>query len=594
MQVRNRDEIEEKYTWKTEDMIADKNEWDRLYDTVKNGVSDIVAFNGKLKDKKNILACLKTSTKYEDILSRMFCYAHMKRDQDVGNGENKALYDSVRNLYIGYAGETSFVMPQLSALDEEFLKELAADKDFADYSYFIEGIIKDKKHTLGEKEERILAMTQMFSSVPQEAFSMLNNADIRFEPFKDSKGEEIKLSHGVYSLMMQSPCREDRIKAFESMYHAFENNINVLASLYNGNVQKNVFYSRVRGFESCLASAAHGEDVPTAVYERLSACIDANVGKLYDYLEYRRNKMGLEELHMYDLHVPIIEGCEMGMDYEDACKLVVKALAPLGERYCKLLEKAFAERWVDVYENKGKRSGAYSTGCYGCHPYVLLNYQRTTHDVFTIAHEMGHSMHTYFSNETQPMPKADYRIFVAEVASTVNETLLLNYLLKNCTDKKQKEFLLSYMLDMFRTTVFRQTQFAQFEYEAHTAAEKGVALTPEYLNDLYYKLNCKYYGGEHVVNDELIKYEWSRIPHFYTAFYVYKYATGLISAVCIAANILEKGQSALDDYMKFLSAGGSMPPVEILKLAGVDLTTDEPFEKAMKVMDNYLKELKSL
>ncbi len=594
MQVRNRDEIEEKYTWKTEDMIADKNEWDRLYDTVKNGVSDIVAFNGKLKDKKNILACLKTSTKYEDILSRMFCYAHMKRDQDVGNGENKALYDSVRNLYIGYAGETSFVMPQLSALDEEFLKELAADKDFADYSYFIEGIIKDKKHTLGEKEERILAMTQMFSSVPQEAFSMLNNADIRFEPFKDSKGEEIKLSHGVYSLMMQSPCREDRIKAFESMYHAFENNINVLASLYNGNVQKNVFYSRVRGFESCLASAAHGEDVPTAVYERLSACIDANVGKLHDYLEYRRNKMGLKELHMYDLHVPIIEGCEMGMDYEDACKLVVKALAPLGERYCKLLEKAFAERWVDVYENKGKRSGAYSTGCYGCHPYVLLNYQRTTHDVFTIAHEMGHSMHTYFSNETQPMPKADYRIFVAEVASTVNETLLLNYLLKNCTDKKQKEFLLSYMLDMFRTTVFRQTQFAQFEYEAHTAAEKGVALTPEYLNDLYYKLNCKYYGGEHVVNDELIKYEWSRIPHFYTAFYVYKYATGLISAVCIAANILEKGQSALDDYMKFLSAGGSMPPVEILKLAGVDLTTDEPFEKAMKVMDNYLKELKSL
>ena len=423
---------------------------------------------------------------------------------------------------------------------------------------------------------------------------MLNNADIRFEPFKDSKGEEIKLSHGVYSLMMQSPVREDREKAFNSMYHAFESNINTLASLYNGNVQKNVFYARVRGFDSCLAAAAHGEDVPTAVYERLSACIDANVGKLHDYLEFRRKKMGFDKLHMYDLHVPVVEGYEMGMDYEDACKLVVKALAPMGERYCKLLEKAFAERWVDVYENKGKRSGAYSTGCYGCHPYVLLNYQRTTHDVFTIAHEMGHSLHTYFSNETQPMPKADYKIFVAEVASTVNETLLLNYLLKNCKDKKEKEFLLSYMLDMFRTTVFRQTQFAQFEYAAHTAAENGTALTPDFLNDLYYKLNCKYYGGERVVNDDLIKYEWSRIPHFYTAFYVYKYATGLISAVCIAADILEKGESALNNYMKFLSAGGSMPPVEILKLAGVDLTTDEPFEKAMKVMDNYLKELRSL
>ena len=594
MQVKTRDEIEEKYTWKTEDMIASKEEWDRLYSAVENGIAEITAYSGKLNDKKNILDCLKTSTKYEDILSRMFCYSHMKRDQDVGNGENKALYDSVYNLYIRYSGETSFVMPQLSALDESYLKELASDKDFADYSYLIEGIIKDKKHTLGEKEEKILAMTHMVSSVPQEAFSMLNNADIRFEPFKDSKGEEIKLSHGVYSLMMQSPVREDREKAFNSMYHAFESNINTLASLYNGNVQKNVFYARVRGFDSCLAAAAHGEDVPTAVYERLSACIDANVGKLHDYLEFRRKKMGLDKLHMYDLHVPVVEGYEMGMDYEDACKLVVKALAPMGERYCKLLEKAFAERWVDVYENKGKRSGAYSTGCYGCHPYVLLNYQRTTHDVFTIAHEMGHSLHTYFSNETQPMPKADYKIFVAEVASTVNETLLLNYLLKNCKDKKEKEFLLSYMLDMFRTTVFRQTQFAQFEYAAHTAAENGTALTPDFLNDLYYKLNCKYYGGESVVNDDLIKYEWSRIPHFYTAFYVYKYATGLISAVCIAADILEKGESALNNYMKFLSAGGSMPPVEILKLAGVDLTTDEPFEKAMKVMDNYLKELRSL
>lgn len=594
MQVRSRDEAEEKYTWKTDDMISDKAEWDRLYASVENDIPAIVAYSGKLTDKETVLACLKASTKCESVLSRMFCYAHMKRDQDVGNGENKALYDSVKNLYIGYTEKTSFFMPQISALEEGFLRSLAADKDFADYSYFIEGIIKDKKHTLSEKEEKLLAMTQMFSSVPQEAFSMLNNADIRFEPFVDSKGEEIRLSHGVYNLMMQSPCREDRKKAFESMYRAFESNINTLAALYNGNVQKNVFYAKARGFDSCLAAAAHGEDVPVTVYERLSECIDANIGKLHDYLMYRRRKTGLDELHMYDLHMPVVEGCEMSMDYEDACRLVVKALAPLGKEYCALLEKAFAERWVDVYENKGKRSGAYSTGCYGCHPYVLLNYQRTTHDVFTIAHEMGHSMHTYFSNAAQPEPKADYKIFVAEVASTVNETLLLSYLLKNCEDKRQKEFLLSYMLDMFRTTVFRQTQFAQFEYEAHKAAENGVALTPDFLNGLYYKLNCKYYGGEGVVNDDLIRYEWSRIPHFYTAFYVYKYATGLISAVCIATNILEKGKSALDDYMKFLSAGGSMPPVEILRLAGVDLTTDEPFEQAMKVMENYLKELKSL
>lgn len=332
--------------------------------------------------------------------------------------------------------------------------------------------------------------------------------------------------------------------------------------------------------------------MPQSVYRKLVGCVEGGLPALSEYLEYRRRKLGVEELHMYDLHVPLVGGAELSLEYEDACKLVEEALAPLGEEYGELLKKAFAEGWIDVCENEGKRSGAYSWGAYGTHPYVLLNYQKTTSDVFTIAHELGHAMHSHYSNLNQPYAKAGYTIFVAEVASTVNETLMLRHLLGKSTDKAQRAYLLSYMLDMFRTTVFRQTQFAQFELEAHERAEKDEPLTAQTLSDLYYDLNRKYYSGENVVCDDLIRYEWSRIPHFYTAFYVYKYATGLISAVCIADRILNEGEKAVADYKKFLSAGGSMPPVEILKLAGVDLTDDAPFEKAMKMFSDFLAELK--
>lgn len=594
MQVKERKDIELKYKWKLEDIIADDKEWEDIFVRVTEGVSKIKAFDGKLKGKENILSCLKASDEVEELAERLYIYSSMRRDQDVSEAKYQGMCDKVENLVVQLSSETSFVGPQLTALDEDFLRQLAKDPEFSDYDYMLTNVIRNKKHTLGEKEERLLAMTGLFSSTAQDAFRMLNNADIRFEPFTNSKGEEVKLSHGLYGLMLQSENREDRKKAFECMTGAFKANINTLAALYAGNVKKNIFYARARGYESCIDKATSGENVPVSVYERLVECVDANVGRLHDYLEYRRQKMGLDKLHMYDLHLPIVSGGEMNMEYEDACKLVIEALAPMGKEYQDLLAKAFAERWVDVYENKGKRSGAYSWGTYNTHPYVLLNYQHTTHDVFTIAHEMGHCMHSYFSNSSQPYAKAGYTIFVAEVASTVNETLLLFHLLENCKDKKNKEFLLSYMLDMFRTTVFRQTQFAQFEYEAHKAAEEGKPLTPQSLSDMYYELNKKYYGGENVENDDLIRYEWSRIPHFYNAFYVYKYATGLISAVCIASNIKKNGEEAVKAYKKFLCAGGSMPPVEILKLAGVDLTTKEPFEQAMKLYGDFLDQLKNL
>ena len=587
-----RSDIESKYKWKLEDIIPSDEAWEKEFAVLKDKCGELCAYDGKLTDRDRVLACLKLQDEVSLCAERLYVFSAMRRDENVGDADSQARCDRAESALVKMSEMTAFITPQLTALDEDTLRGFAADPDFSDYDYLIRTLIRTKKHTLSEKEERLLAMTGSFSSTAQDAFRMLDNADIRFEPYVKSDGSEVRLTHGIYGAEMQSPVREDRKKAFETMHGAFKANVNTLAALYSGNVKKNIFYSRARGYQGCLDRATSGEDVPQSVYRKLVGCVEGGLPALSEYLEYRRRKLGVEELHMYDLHVPLVGGAELSLEYEDACKLVEEALAPLGEEYGELLRKAFAEGWIDVCENEGKRSGAYSWGAYGTHPYVLLNYQKTTSDVFTIAHELGHAMHSHYSNLNQPYAKAGYTIFVAEVASTVNETLMLRHLLGKSTDKAQRAYLLSYMLDMFRTTVFRQTQFAQFELEAHERAEKDEPLTAQTLSDLYYDLNRKYYSGENVVCDDLIRYEWSRIPHFYTAFYVYKYATGLISAVCIADRILNEGEKAVADYKKFLSAGGSMPPVEILKLAGVDLTDDAPFEKAMKMFSDFLAELK--
>lgn len=587
-----RSDIESKYKWNLEDIIPSDEAWEKEFAALKDKCGELCAYDGKLTDRDRVLACLKLQDEVSLCAERLYVFSAMRRDENVGDADSQARCDRAESALVKMSEMTAFITPQLTALDEDTLRGFAEDPDFSDYDYLIRTLIRTKKHTLSEKEERLLAMTGSFSSTAQDAFRMLDNADIRFEPYVKSDGSEVRLTHGIYGAEMQSPVREDRKKAFETMHGAFKANVNTLAALYSGNVKKNIFYSRARGYQGCLDRATSGEDVPQSVYRKLVGCVEGGLPALSEYLEYRRRKLGVEELHMYDLHVPLVGGAELSLEYEDACKLVEEALAPLGEEYGELLKKAFAEGWIDVCENEGKRSGAYSWGAYGTHPYVLLNYQKTTSDVFTIAHELGHAMHSHYSNLNQPYAKAGYTIFVAEVASTVNETLMLRHLLGKSTDKAQRAYLLSYMLDMFRTTVFRQTQFAQFELEAHERAEKDEPLTAQTLSDLYYDLNRKYYSGENVVCDDLIRYEWSRIPHFYTAFYVYKYATGLISAVCIADRILNEGEKAVADYKKFLSAGGSMPPVEILKLAGVDLTDDAPFEKAMKMFSDFLAELK--
>ena len=465
---------------------------------------------------------------------------------------------------------------------------LLNDKELSDYDYFLKGILKDKAHVLTEKEESLLAKSSETFSSFKEIFTKIDNADLPLGKVRNGK-ELIPLSHGVYGVIMHGEDRDLRKRTFEKYYKAYLSLINVISSTYYGNVKKNVLVADARNYPSVLDMALSNEDVPRSVYDNLISSVEKALPSLHKYMAEKKKLLGLEKMYMYDVYVPVVEGAELKLDYEKAYDVVVEGLSVLGEEYRSLLLKAKNERWLDVYERKGKRSGAYSVAVYDTHPCVLLNYQKSTHDVFTIAHEMGHSIHSYFSNKEQCYSKADYKIFVAEVASTVNEVLLLRHLLATEKDKKLKKYLLSYLLEMIRTTLFRQTQFSEFEYFAHSSVEKGIPLTKDNMCKEYLRLNEKYYGSA-VESEGYIKYEWARIPHFYRAFYVYKYATGIISALAISERILTEGQPAVDDYFKFLSSGGSDSPVELLKIAGVDLTTNKPFDSAFKVFDDTMEE----
>ena len=587
-----RKEVEAKYKWHTEDIFPSDEAWELGYEKAGTYL-DFSHFAGKLGDPSAVRALFDAQERAGRALERLYLYAHMKHDEDTRDGKYTAMQSRAMALYVRYSAETAFVEPELSALDEGALRALAADPRLAPYGYYFRCLIRQKPHILSAAEERLLAAGGEVYGQFQNIFSMIDNADIALGEVDDGKGGTIALTHGVYGELLHGEDRALRRRAFERYYQAYIGLNNTLAAVYDGNVKKDVFLSRARGYASCLEGALDGEDVPACVYENLIGAVHEHLPSMHRYMALRKRALGLDEMHMYDLYVPLVPDAELKLGYEEACDLVVKGLAPLGEEYGALLRKGFAEGWVDVCETAGKRSGAYSTGVYGLHPYVLLNYRPTTHDVFTIAHEMGHSLHTWYSNAAQPYPTADYRIFVAEVASTVNEVLLLRHILAQSKDAKTKKYLLNYFLDTVRTTLHRQTMFAEFESRAHAMAERGEALTAEGLCSLYLELNKQYYGGA-VVHDAQIAYEWSRIPHFYTPFYVYKYATGIVSAVAIADRILREGEAAVRDYKAFLSSGGSDGPVELLKIAGVDLTGKEPFEAALRSFDETLAALEGM
>ena len=590
--AKERDQVPANLKWRVEDIFESVEEWNKVYDEVAEKL-DFSQYEGKLSDPDQLLECLEGVNAVAKDLGLLGLYAFMRHDEDTRKSEFTALLSRLDVLEMKLMGNIAFIDPELTALPTETLEKFAQDSRFADYDYTIRQVIKRKPHVLSKEIEALLSQESRIFDGFRQVFTMIDNADFPYPEIK-VEGEKVKVTHGMYGVLLQSPDRKVRRDAFRAYYKSYIGLINTITAAYVGNVDKDVFIARARKYGSSLEKALDSEDVDVKVYQNLLKSVKKGLPLLHRYYRDKKKMMGMKSFHMYDVYVSPVENAEIKVDYEDAFKIVKEGLAPLGERYQELLQEAHDNGWIDVEETDGKRSGAYSASVYGCkHPYVLLNYQKTTGSVFTLAHELGHAMHSYHSEKYQPQEKASYKIFVAEVASTVNEVLLLKYLMKTTTDEKLKKYLLSYYMDMLKGTLFRQTQFAEFEYIAHDMAEKGQPLTKDSLNEVYYNLNKKYYGRS-VVSDPEIAYEWARIPHLYRGFYVYKYATGIISAVSIAERITNGEEGAVEDYFKFLSSGGSDSPVELLKLAGVDLTKMDAFNSCMASFKAALEEFEAL
>ena len=587
--VLERKKVNDRYKWKVSHIVENDEVWNEKFQAIVAEFQILPTYKGKLGDDATLLEFLKKQDELTIELIKLYLYAHMNSDADTRDDNYQQMQRRIQSALVMISSSLSFVETEICLRSEDQLLALSEKPEFSDYSYMLEKLAKDKKHVLSEEVEKVLADVGSFSGGFREAFSMFDNADVKFKKITID-GVETEMSHGVYGYALQSGDQATRQAAFESMFGAYKDHINTIAALYGNHVKKDAFYAKTKKYDSCLSMALEQNDVDPAAYENLIKTVDENCKYMHKYMAFRKKALGVEKLNMWDLHTSIVKDVDIAVPYEKAYKMVKEALKPLGEEYQGLLTEAYENGWIDVCETKGKRSGAYSTSTYGCHPFVLLNYQQTSHDIFTIAHELGHAMHSHYSQENQPFSKSDYVIFVAEIASTVNEVLMLKYLISKTKDVEMKKYLLSYYLDMFRTTLFRQTMFAEFELEAHKLAEADAPITANALSEIYYNLNKKYYGKA-VTHNDLIRYEWARIPHFYTSFYVYQYATGITAAISIANNILKNGEKAFKGYKQFLSAGGSMPPIEILKLAGVDLTTEEPFKVAMKEFKDTLNEL---
>ncbi|MBR5439518.1 MAG: oligoendopeptidase F [Clostridia bacterium] len=586
-----RSEIKEQYKWKIEDIFTSDDEFYKKVKELEPKI-DFSSFKGNLNNAQTIKKCYDYLYSLALDLEVLSVYAMMRRDENADDRKANELSGTVDELFIKFSSSASFIDVEITSLSNAELDALISNETLSLYKRDLQRLKDYKPHILSEDCEKLLALGGKVFGGYHDVFSMIDNVDLDV-PEIMVDGEKVKVTSATYSLLLQHPSKNVRKKAFKAYYGAYRKLLNTITATYKGNVDKNVFISRVKKFDSCLDRALFNEEVDKCVYTKLLESVNKNLKTLHSYVKYRKGVIG-GTLNMYDLYVPLVKDAEIALDYEEAYELVIKGLQPLGSEYASLLKTAKEERWIDVYENEGKRSGAYSVCTYGLkHPYVLLNHTKTTHSVFTIAHELGHALHSYMSNRKQPQTTADYKIFVAEVASTVNEILLIKYLINNEKDVNIKKYLLSYYLDTLRTTLFRQTMFAEFEYLAHNLAERGETLTKELLNEKYLELNKKYYGKS-VKSNEEIAYEWARIPHFYTAFYVYKYATGIISAVNIAEAILKDGEPAVQKYFKFLSSGSSNTPVELLKIAGVNLETDEPYNVCMQSFKDALSQLEKI
>lgn len=589
-----RTEISKEYKWKIEDLYAANDIWEEDFIKLQKGIEELKCFEGTLSQSaENLLKMQEKCDELNQLAEKVYVYANQRLHEDTSNAYYQGLSGRAQMLLVQMSEAASYIEPEILAIPEEKLEEMMKDEGLRKYETYFRRLLRRKEHILSKEMEELLAGVDEVAEGPKDTFMMFNNADIKFPVIKGEDGEPIEITHGKYVKLLESQNREVRKAAFEGLYESYGKFKNTLAATYRANVKQAGFFAKARKYESSLKAALAGSHIPVEVYDSLIESVHAHLPALHEYVKVRKEKLGVEELHMYDLYVPMVGEADKKIPYEEAKEIVLNGLAPLGEDYLELLKKGFNEGWIDVYENEGKRSGAYSWGAYGTHPYVLLNYQDNLNNVFTLAHEMGHALHSYHSDETQDYIYAGYKIFVAEVASTCNEALLIRYLLDHSKDDKEKAYLLNYFLEQFRSTLFRQTMFAEFEKLAHAKSEAGETLTAEVLCDMYYDLNKKYFGNEIVVDKE-IALEWSRIPHFYTPFYVYQYSTGFSAAIAISSKILKGEPGIVEKYKKFLSSGSSLDCIDLLKICDVDMTTKEPVEEALKVFENTLEEFSKI
>ena len=589
--IKDRSSIESIYKWNIDEMYNNKEAIDVDIKKVESILKEVKNYKGKLGSSKDSLyKALKLSEDASRIVQNLYVYTHMKQHEDTRINENQGMATKIEMLSTELSMATSYIVPEIISIDDKILNEFLESKELSFYRKYIDDILREKPHTLSEREEEILAATSDISGVAENVYDMLSFADLEFPEIEDEEGNKVKLTHSNFSVFLKSKNQRVRKDAFEALYSVYDKYKNTFASTLYGGIKSEIFYSKMRKHKSALEGSLFNDDVSVDVYNNLILAIDENLDSLNKYVELKKRFLGLEEIHMYDLYVPLTDKFDMKIPYEKAQDIILKALRPLGEDYLNIIKKAFSERWIDVYENEGKQGGAYSWGSYDSHPYILMNYHDDLNSLFTLIHELGHSVHSYYSRTSQEYLYSNYKIFVAEVASTLNELLLINYLLDNSSSREETIYLLNYYLEQFRTTVYRQTMFAEFEKITHEKVEGKEPLTAKEFTDIYYGLNEKYYGKSCNV-DKQIGLEWARIPHFYSNFYVYKYATGFSAASALSQQILKEGEPAVQRYIEFLKSGGSEYPLVQLKSAGVDMEKKESVDSALSVFSELVDKL---
>ncbi len=599
-QLKNRSEVPSDDRWNVEALYPTFSAWEKAFSEVREQESSphwpsLAAFRGRLNEGASVLKeVLDRSCTLSRELEKLHTYAHLRHDEEITDDANKSAYQQIMTLLFDFQQESAWIDPELLGLPSETIDAYMQAPELLDYRFHIEKIVRMRSHTLSADKEELLAMAGKPMQTPPKAFSALNNADLQFGNVKDSEGKELPLTHGLYQMYLRSPDRVLRENAFKGMHNTFLGFENTIAELLYGQVQSHIFNAEARHYPSCLDAALFSKKIPVAVYRSLIDSVRKGLGSLHRYVAMRKKVLKLPEIHLYDMYTPLVAEVDIKMDYGQAEEVIVESVAPLGRSYQEALHKGLKqERWVDRYENKNKRSGAYSSGCFDSFPYILMNFRGILRDTFTLAHEAGHSMHSQLSRSAQPYHYSHYPIFVAEVASTFNEELLMQLLLRRFTSKEERLFLINEKMEDLRATFFRQTMFAEFELTIHELVEKGTPLTPTLLKELYHQLNVDYFGPDAVIDAE-IDVEWARIPHFYYNFYVYQYATGISAALSLAEKVLSGDQTAQENYLSFLKGGSSLFPIDLLKMAGVDMTTSSPVEAALRKFDSLVTEFESL